>query len=672
MTSTLCSKQGLVSSNNVLDRSAFLPTIVKNSFQTNNSQSNEFQFQNNPNITQWQESSQQVNGQYYGTNKVNLVIDNGFGNWTSANFGINYAEMCPCLSSNASNCPSTVFTQMANAEGPMGNDGLSNYRFMYCTQNNPPDKYDCKTVFQNTFFSNGSNNSNSANPADFMVFGSLVGNTPVPNSKLFLLGDPIPLDSGNTTKPLFDNVELTHMQLYYLTTPDDGSVTQPCANSLDENTLTGEGSIGRVFQFSPQHGACAMRNVCENGTCQGDFPAKPGDNPTKTLSYNDMVWGNNTQDNMPGNLCYARQAQQSSISFPQEMFGPLNSPTGLNGDPNFVGYGPGTSSEFLNIMNPMMLPFGADPNKSIPDNYTKGSLIRDINADFYNLVPAGYFHWSLTGNAQNVGDWDANYQGLPFSSVTHVLNIYDNPYTMDQIEQWPGPQWSYDISGAGYNPSTQVVSSGGNGDRAVRQYCGSMYGNMGAGQFCKGVNYTSGKYNLPLAPGNNVDFINCTMPSANIHVYSSGSDTFTSVDCSASDDFQNCMNSNDPWTSPYAMYNPQTTDIPIDQNQMPNSILLSQYFTHSASLDYGTLDKSAGDVSNSLQAFWPRSFRGNAGMANPPGYDPKNSTNSKDPFIRKYYNGGQVCSDDGSGNFKCPCYGCKYSGYEQGNYFQHL
>jgi len=673
MSKSLCSKQNLLTGGASLDRSQYLPTAVINAFTNNiNSEGsiNEFIFNNNSSITQWQQSSTQVNGQYMGTNQVNLVIDNGFGNWPNANFGISFAEMCPCESDNSTNCPSSVFQQMANAEGPMGNDGLSNYRFMYCTQNNPPDIYDCNTVFQDTFFNK---TQNAASPSDFTVFGSLVGNYPPENSKLFLIGEPIPLDQdqGNLPQPFINpnNTKLTHMQLYYLTTPSDGGVAQPCANSLDENTFTGEGSIGRVFQFSPEFGACSMRNVCANGTCQGDFPAKPGDNPYPSQAG-------------VGPKCYTRTVQQSDSSFPIEMFGPLNSPTGLNGDPNFIN----GANVPVNISNPLLLPFGNDSRK--PANTPQGTFNRDIWANVYNKVPEGYYYWDIDTNLKQIGNWDANYQGVPFASVSHVNLLYDNPYSTNPIEQWVGPQWSYDVSGAGYNPSTQIVSSGAEDGtdqgRAVRQFCGSMYGNMGAGGFCTGINYTNfnpsnirggeGNQSYTNTPGNNVDFFNCTMPTT-VYIESANQTLQSAVDCSSSDDFKSCLNSVNPWLYPYVMYNPQQSNLPVDQNVYKNATLLSPYFTHSGALDYyGWTNTPEYQVSSSaaaLQAFWPMSFRGNAGITNPPGYDPKNANNANDPWIQKYYNGSNVCSDNSSGDFECPCIedgaSCSYTGYFNGN-----
>lgn len=657
---SLCSTK-FSGSSNVIDRSQYLPDAMTSS-ATDNSTMKEFEFENNGKVSQWVESSTTVNGQYFETNELNLVIDNGFGNWPNATFGTSYAELCPCNAFNANDCPKDVFTQMSNAEGPMGNDGLSNYRMLFCTQNSPADRYDCSKVFQNTFF----NKTKDAVPAsDTMVFGSLVGNTPVDGSKMFVVGEPVPLKTP--VKPLIstgsDTPDLTHVQLYYLTNPDDGSVTQPCANSLDDNTLTGEGAIGRVFEFSPQHGTCVMRTVCENGICSGNFPTNGKDNGRRPLTVDDKVQGKMTYQGMPGALCYNRKPDQSDTSFPINMFDRLNDPTGLNGDP---GFRDGNGNP-MNIMNPLLLPFG---NDTIPSSssFVKGAMIRDEVSDFYNLVPGGYFYWNSDDNKKAVGDWDANYKGLPLASVTHVQNVYDNPFLLTQVEQWSGPQWSYDVSGAGFNPSTQVVSAGGIDDRAVRHYCSSMYGTMGAGEFCKGVNYTSGAYNIPLNPGNNVDFDNCTMPdnSLSYHLYSADKLTFSAVDCAAEPDFAGCMAANDPYNG-YIMYNPKPTQIPIDPKRIGNATLLSPTMTHSAELDYfSPSTSSAGEVSTALQAFWPRSFRGNAGMTNPPGYDPKNNNNPNDKFIQQYYNGGQVCGSSGL-DMQCPCYGCSYTGIDMGN-----
>jgi hypothetical protein len=184
-----------------------------------------------------------------------------------------------------------------------------------------------------------------------------------------------------------------------------------------------------------------------------------------------------------------------------------------------------------------------------------------------------------------------------------------------------------------------------------------MYGTMGAGEFCTGINYSLDNKN-----SNNVDFWNCQTPTQ---------DTWTSVDCSTDPNFSGCMSSKDPWLNYYVMYNPQQTDIPLsniqgtDDHLACGAELLAPYFTHSANMDYFSWSggsASPGDVSNAMQAFYPRSFRGNAGMTNPPGY----TTDTNNIQTMRYYNGGQVCGDDVSGNFGCP--GLSYTGYSKGNW----
>jgi len=470
-----------------------------------------------------------------------LGYDNGFGNWIpgQTNFGINYGELCPCTDlqdSQGNNC--MAIGQMGNFDGPMTNDGLSNYKVAFCSSTG--GNYGCTGLFQNV--------TNGTIDFDYRVFGSLYNLSHTGKKGLssdvqfWRVGQPIPL--GKQALAPDGITPLDQMQLYF-NMPSSGGV-QPCGSEYPSNQTQSNpnewwslGDIGKIFEFDPELGACSQRVVCPGGICEGDFPRKTPDGP---INY----WGNthddysniyiqDTKDYNTGNtdgygndlfcevfgyydgqsLTYSndpivvnRMVTQTETSFSPTMFGNINlfdpgsqSSTGVtfnsipgafrmcnipaadfpygtyyhvhaNITPGFQNY----TAYNCQIANPQLIPFSSESNSGT------GTY------DGFNKVPAGYFYWDEQDavSSSYVGDWGAmTYNGNPipgsgFTVLADLLGMAGSSESSLVYSGNKGGKRTYNLSGAGYNKATQR-SSGGSG-YAVRTFCPSLYGPLGAGQ----------------------------------------------------------------------------------------------------------------------------------------------------------------------------------------------
>lgn len=558
MASTLCTNASGFDSNNQLDRSKYLPSSFSfGTFQNMGLNTNESEFLFNlDSVSMTGLYMSTVPGPVSsidGTTNM-LGYDNGYGNWVPSNtsFSLNAAELCPCVGME---CEPSYQNQMGNFVGPYSTSGLDNYKVAFCSSTDQGG-YGCTGLFYNLFQGKidldpvtfGSLYSNFASPNQ--------PNIPLSNVNIWRIGDPIPLNSNNLPSPIgpVNAPTLDSMQLYF-TLPSLTGGVQPCgvpynnnitnSNSLGNNSYEyySLGDVGKVFEYDSQFQTCSQRIVCPGGICDGNFPRSTPDGPinyygTDHSDYDNITLTNSKDTNMTnpngyGNDLFCelfndpnqggvwtvnRSLEQSSTSFPTTMFGNINLtsdgamgltnksmcqipytsfPNGTN--MNLEGCGPGNvDCQYMayncQIANPQVVPFSSEGSSKNP------------YPDKNNQVPPGYFFWDEydANSTANVGDWSQTmtYSGHPIPGISYTVSaqLYDVDQGSNLIYAGtPGPNRTYNMSGAGYNKATQTSSTSnpnGDGNYAVRTFCPSLYGPLGSGQrycgFAGNPNYIEG------------------------------------------------------------------------------------------------------------------------------------------------------------------------------------
>lgn len=464
-------------------------------------------------------------------------------------FNVNYAELCPCTSNNGSLCNFDSLSQMGNFAGPYSNNGLDNYKIAFCSstatngygctglfQNLSDGKIDYDpTVFGSLY------NPVVGSKTGFDETFWRVGN-PIPLGKTLTAPDnTTTLDSMQLyfNMPSEGGVQPCGVQYPSNATqtnewwsygdigkvfefdPQLGACSQRvvcpggiCAGDFPRKTPDGPINYwddvhdyysGIVIQDSKDNNTGNANGYGNDLFCEVFYglAQRPGENPKQTFpmtvnrqvqqtdtSFPTSLFGNITlydaqtvstspqpgmspdiiQFNSPSN--YAACSKPLS-DFPYGNFFTVNNPVGAS-DMDYVSWN-------CQVSNPQIIPFSTQSSSN-------ASTVKENN----NQVPPGYFYWDENdvNGGTNVGDWSSmTYNGNPIPGIGFTVQgeLYSPSMSRDFYGGNAGGNRTFNLSGAGYNKATQRTkpASGNGPGYAVRTFCPSLYGPLGAGrQYC--------------------------------------------------------------------------------------------------------------------------------------------------------------------------------------------